>query len=494
MALFIQKVRDDLEAVSSNPALAEAVRDAIRVLDGANEGNDLMEQMDAVYKGRNLVRLAISGIAIGDERLIEFANDSIKDVAPLPVAPELVDGLAAQLYKSATAMGDDKLIISGAKSNLQILEAIARMCIRDGREFVLDVVNHQMNAVLINNATDDGLERLAGESVDLFNHVGARVEARGSADKSIGFDQDKLKRFSAMQRPISDMLKSGKKHYSVTIIPTEGDADLDGMEFDDYMKLFFEAADQPWAEIEAAQDKLKERLDAGREVRITNADGTDITFSIEGQTFVNSVVLKNIPGSELFSSPLRESANGVIVAKGNFKLGDFPAITDITLRFENGRIVDFSAAEGEETLRMIIESDEGKGEGSRYLGELAFGTNPHLRRQFVNPLLVEKVGRSFHVALGSCYTYDTYAGKPVRLQNGNKSASGIHWDVTTMLGGTGGKVMLDGVTIQNDGIWVDEDGVTSSEELRILNQGWGALPQERQPEWWKQHYPDGYAE
>lgn len=116
-------------------------------------------------------------------------------------------------------MGDDKFIISGAKSNLQILEAIARMCVRDGREFVLDVVNHQMNAVLINNATDDGLEKLAAESVDLFNHVGARIEARGSADKSIGFDQDKLKRFSVMQRPMNDMLTSGRKHYSVTIIP-----------------------------------------------------------------------------------------------------------------------------------------------------------------------------------------------------------------------------------------------------------------------------------
>ena len=95
----------------------------------------------------------------------------------------------------------------------------------------------------------------------------------------------------------------------------------------------------------------------------------------------------------------------------------------------------------------------------------------------------EKPKGSFHLALGNCYGYETYNGKPVKIKNGNVSNSGIHWDITTMLTGKNGSVELDGKVIQENGIWVDENGQPDP-ELAVLNYGWGALPENERPEWY----------
>jgi aminopeptidase len=158
---------------------------------------------------------------------------------------------------------------------------------------------------------------------------------------------------------------------------------------------------------------------------------------------------------------------------------------DVTLEFKDGRIISHSARVGDDDLTRIIEKDDGEGEGSRFVGELGIGTNPHLRHHYVNSLLVEKVSGSFHLAIGNAYSYKTYNGQPVVVDNGNKSASATHWDVTAMLRGNGGKLIVDDEIIQADGQWLDP-------ELAVLNDGWGAIDVARQPAWWRERYPNGY--
>lgn len=506
MALLINRVREHLEEAQgffteeSEGDIQAVLENRMAQLDAVELSEDVVKQMDAVYKARNVIRLLLSGIEVDGERLVKFANDTLTGVEPLPVARKLIRGLARQLYNSARAQGDDKLVISGAKRNLQILEEIARMCIEDGVDFSLDIVNDRFKVILVNGADANGLQDLAKEEMALYDGIGARVEVRANAGPGVDFNSDQLNQLGDFQSRLSSTFKSGERHYCITIIPTEEDAELDGMDYLEYLQLFFEACDQPWEAIEVAQAQLIERFDSGDEVRVINDDKvrginddkTDISFNIKGQTFANSVTLKNIPGAEIFSSALRESVTGILVAKGVFKYGNHTLIEDIELTFDKGRVMGFRAAEGAKTLHKILYADHGKGDGSLFTGELGFGTNPHLRRQFVNALLTEKVGQSFHVALGDPYKYTEYNGVPVKVDNGNRSASGIHWDITTMLGGKNGQIILDGKVVQRNGIWVEEDGKTPSEALKVLNEGWGALPEEQQPDWWKERYPDGY--
>lgn len=110
--------------------------------------------------------------------------------------------------------------------------------------------------------------------------------------------------------------------------------------------------------------------------------------------------MANMPTEEVFTAPLKEGVNGVVRStrplshSGNL-------IENFSLTFEKGRIVDFSAEKGYETLKRIIETDE----GSRYLGEVALV--PHHSPislsgiTFYNTLFDENA--SNHLAIGNAY-------------------------------------------------------------------------------------------
>lgn len=240
--------------------------------------------------------------------------------------------------------------------------------------------------------------------------------------------------------------------YTITVLPTEKDAELDVIPYDNYVDLFFRMCDVDWDKIDVAHRILIKKLDAGKTLRITNNDGTDVTMDITGFTFCNSRVAKNVPGSEVFSAPRMDSVNGKIVAKGRFiPKTSRELIENITLEIKDGRIVEAFADVGNEHLQDMINTDE----GSRYFGEIGIGTNPVLKQHITNSLMVEKIGGSFHMAIGRAYTYTDYLGTPVHLDNGNRS--NIHVDITTMLYGKEGRMILDDEIIMDHGKFTDPD-------------------------------------
>ena len=74
----------------------------------------------------------------------------------------------------------------------------------------------------------------------------------------------------------------------------------------------------------------------------------------------------NIPTEEVFTTPMRGSAEGTVYAVKPLSFrGEL--IEDFWLRFEGGRVVECGAARGEALLRKILSMDE----GASYLGECA---------------------------------------------------------------------------------------------------------------------------
>ena len=53
----------------------------------------------------------------------------------------------------------------------------------------------------------------------------------------------------------------------------------------------------------------------------------------------------------------------------------------------------------------------------------------------------------------------------------------MHWDLTTLLRGRGGKMFIDGELIQDNGDWIGED-------YQVLNKGWEAVDEADRPKWW----------
>lgn len=289
----------------------------------------------------------------------------------------------------------------------------------------------------------------AGRAVEVDRRISMRVTNTSLPATTTEDFKEKNRIYNDQILSVRDK-RDRNPFFTITVLPTPEDAAMDQIPYKDYVDLFFRMCDVDWQAVGRAHEVLIEKLDAGKELHFTNSDGTDLRMNIEGFTFANSLVAKNVPGSEVFSAPHRDSVNGTVVAKGRFLPKDQnELIEDIVLKFENGRIVAFDARVGRDYLAAEIETDE----GSHYVGEIGIGTNPVLQQHVVNSLMVEKIGGSFHIALGRAYTFTDYLGTPVKVDNGNRSH--IHWDITTMLVGKQGCIMLDGTAIMVDGKFVD---------------------------------------
>ena len=74
----------------------------------------------------------------------------------------------------------------------------------------------------------------------------------------------------------------------------------------------------------------------------------------------------NMPTEEVFTAPHRLKADGVLFSSMPL-CENGQIVDDFTITFKKGKIVDFSAKKGYETLKHLIETDE----GTKRLGEVA---------------------------------------------------------------------------------------------------------------------------
>lgn len=237
----------------------------------------------------------------------------------------------------------------------------------------------------------------------------------------------------------------GDLRWTGTQFPTHAAAQDAEMSLAEYEDFVFSAGllDQPnpaaaWRKISTRQQRVCDALEKGRVVRFTNTTGTDITIGTKGRKWLNCDGHENFPDGEVFTGPIETATEGVLCVS-------FPAVhggrevDGIRLEFKGGRVVDASAEKGEDFLFKMLDQDR----GSRILGEAAIGTNYSITRYMRNTLFDEKIGGTFHMALGAAYP-----------ESGGKNTSGLHWDLVTDLR-EGGKIELDGKVISENGRFLD---------------------------------------
>ena len=143
-----------------------------------------------------------------------------------------------------------------------------------------------------------------------------------------------------------------------------------------------------------------------RELRYHSANGTDFKvgliptaeFHAGRDTTMQGVVYDpNMPPEEVFTSPARRTAEGIVYATKPLSYQG-QLIENFSVRFEKGRAVEVKAEKGQDVLEQIISMDE----GCHYLGECALVPKESPIHQsgllFYNTLFDENA--ACHLALG----------------------------------------------------------------------------------------------
>jgi aminopeptidase len=216
-------------------------------------------------------------------------------------------------------------------------------------------------------------------------------------------------------------------------------------------------ASDPVAAWKAHDAGLHRRADVLNQKRYSalhfRARGTDLRVGLAddhlwlggGMTAGNGrYCIPNMPTEEVFTTPHKDRVNGTVTSTKPLS-HQGTMIEEIAVRFEAGRVVEASAARGQEVLQRMIDTDE----GARRLGEVALvpHSSPiaHSGLLFSNTLFDENA--ACHIALGQAYSTCVKDGdklSPVELAARGANESLIHVD--WMIGS--GKMDVDGVTAE----------------------------------------------
>lgn len=328
----------------------------------------------------------------------------------------IVPSFVERVVKKCLRIGkDDKVTILAWRHMLDLAEAFAVECEKAGAhvhaEFTTDemwygaVLNHPIDYLETPDPFDLALAGIATASIfisgpenpDRLKEVPAeRWMALARADRST-YEKLHERRVRMAEINLGYVTTQRARTY--------------GFDYQAWKKNVEEAIDVEYEEMQELGRKVANALENSTEVRISDPDGTDLSFVLEGRKahiydgmiddadIEMGAIYASLPGGYVSVAPTETSANGVL--SSSIPLAQAGVLVKrIALGFEKGRVASFEGDKNIGVLRNMWE----KGIGDKdKIGWLTIGLNPRASLGFLNNAIVlgtATVGIGFNKELG----------------------------------------------------------------------------------------------
>jgi aminopeptidase len=333
---------------------------------------------------------------------------------------------------------NDFVLIVGTPEAQELVAEMAARIGRAGAHYVFIDFDPYIERAFELSADEQTLSTFPSQMLDLARNTDVIVQITSSSNSHEESDvpAEKVRLASrSMGQLLGIMLR---KRWNVTLHPTRALAQDAKMSFEGYRDFVYAATLRDWPSLVSEMRVLSDKMSAAKQVRIVGKD-TDIKCSIEGRNPAIDGGKVNLPGGEVFVSPVDSTVSGTIYF-------DLPVtyagreIKGARLTFKNGEAVESSAEEGSELLKEMLTVDE----GAKRIGELGIGMNRGIDRFTHNILFDEKMGDTIHMAVGNAYE-----------ETGGTNKSAIHIDMIKNMK-EDGAIYLDNAPIYEKGKFVWE--------------------------------------
>jgi aminopeptidase len=332
----------------------------------------------------------------------------------------------------------EKVLIEGDAGSRTLMIALVEGAYRRGAVPFVDAGDPQLQRAWLLGADRAQMDLRTAWEIQRVKDVDATLYllAGDNASEMADVPASILEASRLSSEPLMELFLT--KKWCLLRYPTSAAAQAAGMSTQGFEDFCLAVSTLDYTRMDKAMDPLVDLMKRTDRVRIAGP-GTDLSFSISGIPVVKAAGKNNIPDGEVFTAPVRDSANGTI-AFNTPSLEDGTTHERVRLTLRDGRIVEAESSEPEK-IRQMLDTDE----GARYLGEFALGVNPCIDRPMKDTLYDEKIGGSLHITPGRAYD---------DADNGNRSS--VHWDLvliqTPQWGG--GEVWFDDVLVRKDGRFV----------------------------------------
>ncbi len=319
----------------------------------------------------------------------------------------------------------DWVHVEGDVLSAPLIREIVASAVRAGGHVTYGLMDQEIVEAFLQNASEEQishvnpLDMLYIKDADVTIFINAPQNTRGLK----GIDPAKMQAIIRGRKEWHQVYmkrsSTGDLRWTLTNFPTQALAQDADMSLADYENFVYSATlvdkEDPvaaWEKIRLDQERMVNWLNGKKEV-IIRGPNVDIKMSVAGRKFINSYGDLNMPSGEVYSSPVDDSVNGWVkftypaIFKGR-------EVDGVYLEFADGKVVKASAEKDEEYLIKMLDTDA----GSRRLGELGIGTNYGIQRFTRDILFDEKIGGTFHLAIGSSFE-----------EAGGVNESAIHWDL-----------------------------------------------------------------
>jgi aminopeptidase len=347
----------------------------------------------------------------------------------------------------------DTVFLVGQECTKDLFVAIAKEIYTAGGNLIPnyqpDNMRHSSLArLLLQNGSDEQISFFAAPYwrgvVDATDHILFII-----SEPDIHYLEDipssKISSMNSARAPYMKMREEkeqeGKLSWSLCLYGTQSMADEAGLTLEEYWEQIIDACYlsesdpvQKWKTVQKEIEDIKDKLDA-LQIEKLHVKGDDVDLQIlvgEHRKWLSGGG-KNIPSFEIFTSPDWRGTNGFI----NFNQPLYYSgkrIAGVSLRFENGLVIQASATENEDALKEMIAQ-----ENADKVGEFSLTDKRHSRisKFMATTLFDENMGGSFgntHIALGNAYK-DTFTGDMKTVtdeqwaQMGYNSCPKVHTDI-----------------------------------------------------------------
>jgi len=334
----------------------------------------------------------------------------------------IVPSFVERVVKSCLRIGNgDKVTIFAWRHMLDLAEAFAIECERAGAhvhtEFTTDdmwydaALNCPIECLEIPDPFDLALAGIATASIF--------IAGPENPERLKGVPAERWMALSRADRPTYEKLRERKVRMAEIYLGfvTPQRARTYGFDYQAWKKNVEDAIDVEYEKMRELGRKVANVLEGSHDVRVTDPDGTDLSFTLEGRKahIYDGVIddedieagstYASLPGGHVAVAATETSANGVLSSNVPYaQVGVL--VHKMVFRFEKGKLVSF---DGDKNIDIVRDMWK-KGTGDKdKIGWLTIGLNPKAKLGFIdNPIVLgtATVGIGFNKELGGANESD----------------------------------------------------------------------------------------